>query len=110
MAWILLILGGICEVGFTTCLQASNNLANWGKNWPWATGFFVFLFFSMYLLNEAAKHIPMGTCYAVWTGIGAVGTALVGIFVYHEPANLLRIIFIFTLIVSIAGLKMVSHT
>jgi quaternary ammonium compound-resistance protein SugE len=65
MAWILLILGGICEVGFTTCLQESDNLTNWSKNWPWATGFFVFLFFSMYLLNEAAKHIPMGTCYAV---------------------------------------------
>jgi quaternary ammonium compound-resistance protein SugE len=109
MAWILLILGGICEVGFTTCLQASDNLTNWGKNWAWATGFFVFLFFSMYLLNEAAKHIPMGTCYAVWTGIGAVGTALVGIFVYHEPASLLRIIFIFMLIASIVGLKIVSH-
>jgi multidrug transporter EmrE-like cation transporter len=60
-------------------LQASGNLTNWSKNWAWATGFFVFLFLSMYLLNEAAKHIPMGTCYAVWTGIGTVGTALVGI-------------------------------
>jgi quaternary ammonium compound-resistance protein SugE len=110
MAWILLILGGICEVGFTTCLQASGNLSNWSKNWAWATGFFVFLFLSMYLLNEAAKHIPMGTCYAVWTGIGAVGTALVGIFVYHEPANLLRIIFIFMLIASTVGLKTVSHS
>lgn len=109
MAWILLILGGICEVGFTTCLQESDNLTDWSRNWPWATGFFVFLFFSMYLLNEAAKHIPMGTCYAVWTGIGAAGTALAGIFVYHEPANLWRIFFIFTLVASIAGLKAVSH-
>jgi quaternary ammonium compound-resistance protein SugE len=106
---MLLILGGICEIGFTTCLQESDNLTGWSKNWPWATGFFVFLFFSMYLLNEAAKHIPMGTCYAVWTGIGAVGTALAGIFVYHEPANLWRIFFIFTLIASIVGLKAVSH-
>jgi quaternary ammonium compound-resistance protein SugE len=110
MAWILLILGGICEIGFTTCLQASGNLTNLNRNWAWATGFFVFLFLSMYLLNEAAKHISMGTCYAVWTGIGAVGTALVGIFVYHEPANLWRIIFIFMLIASIVGLKTVSHT
>jgi quaternary ammonium compound-resistance protein SugE len=61
------------------------------------------------LLNEAAKHIPMGTCYAVWTGIGAVGTVLAGIFMYNEPANLWRIIFIFTLIASIVGLKVVSH-
>ncbi|MDR1554324.1 MAG: multidrug efflux SMR transporter [Prevotellaceae bacterium] len=109
MAWILLILGGVCEVGFTTCLQASDNLTNLNKNWLWAAGFFVFLFFSMYLLNEAAKHISMGTCYTVWTGIGAVGTALVGIFVYNEPTNMLKIIFIFTLIASIAGLKAVSH-
>lgn len=63
----------------------------------------------MYLLNEAAKQIPMGTCYAVWTGIGAVGTVLIGIIFYHEPASLLRIIFIFTLIASIVGLKIVSH-
>jgi quaternary ammonium compound-resistance protein SugE len=64
----------------------------------------------MYLLNEAAKQIPMGTCYAVWTGIGAVGTVIIGIFVFNEPTNLLRIIFIFTLIASIVGLKIVSHT
>jgi quaternary ammonium compound-resistance protein SugE len=62
----------------------------------------------MYLLNEASKHIPMGTCYAVWTGIGAVGTVIIGIILYHEPTNLLRIIFIFTLIASIIGLK-ISH-
>jgi quaternary ammonium compound-resistance protein SugE len=109
MAWILLILGGVCEVGFTTCLQASGNLTDRSRNWAWTAGFFVFLSLSMYLLNEAAKHIPMGTCYAVWTGIGAVGTALVGIFVYHEPVNLLRIVFLFMLIASIVGLKTVSH-
>ena len=108
MAWFLLILGGFFEVGFTTCLQASNNLTNWQKNWHWIMGFFVCLGISMYLLNEAAKHIPMGTCYAVWTGIGAVGTVLVGILFYNEPANLLRLFFIFTLIASIVGLKVVT--
>lgn len=108
MAWILLILGGIFEVGFTTCLNQSENLTNWNKNWHWAIGFFVCLFFSMYFLNEASKHIPMGTCYAVWTGIGAVGTVVVGIIIYNEPANLMRVIFIFTLIASIIGLK-ISH-
>jgi quaternary ammonium compound-resistance protein SugE len=108
MAWFLLVLGGFCEVGFTTCLNQSENLTHWSKNWPWAVGFFVCLFFSMYLLNEASKHIPMGTCYAVWTGIGAVGTVIVGIMIYHEPVNILRIIFIFALIASIIGLK-ASH-
>jgi quaternary ammonium compound-resistance protein SugE len=109
MAWIFLILGGVCEVGFTTCLQASNNLSDLNKNWFWAAGFFVFLFISMYMLSLVAKQIPMGTCYAVWTGIGAAGTALVGIFVFHEPVNPLRMVFIATLIGSIVGLKLVSH-
>jgi quaternary ammonium compound-resistance protein SugE len=90
-------------------MQASNNLTNWQKNWYWITGFFAFLLLSMYLLNEAAKYIPLGTCYAVWTGIGAVGTVLVGILFYNEPASLLRVIFIFTLIASVVGLKVVSH-
>ncbi len=108
MAWILLILGGLCEIGFTTCMQASNNLSNWQKNRHYILGFFIFLTLSMYLLNEAAKNIPIGTCYAVWTGIGAVGTVLIGIIFYNEPANLLRIVFIFTLIASIVGLKAVS--
>ena len=62
----------------------------------------------MWLLNEASKRIPMGTCYAVWTGIGAVGTVLMGIIFYRELANLLRIVFIFTLVASIIGLKL-SH-
>ena len=109
MAWFLLILGGLCEVGFTTCMQASDNLSNWQKNWHWIMGFFAFLLLSMYLLNEAAKHIPLGTCYAIWTSIGAVGTVLIGILFYNEPADLLRMIFIFTLIASIVGLKVVSH-
>jgi len=108
MAWFLLILGGLFEVGFTTCLYRSENLTHWSKNWPWAIGFFACLSISMYLLNEAAKHIPMGTCYAVWAGIGAVGTVIIGIALHNEPANLLRMIFIFTLIASIIGLK-ISH-
>ena len=109
MAWVFLIFGGLCEIGFTTCLQASNNLTDLSKNWFWAAGFFIFLFISMYMLYLAAKQIPMGTCYAVWTGIGAAGTALVGVLVFHEPTNLLRIVFITTLIASIVGLKIVSH-
>jgi quaternary ammonium compound-resistance protein SugE len=108
MTWFLLLLGGFCEVGFTTCLHKSENLTHWNKNWIWGIGFFVFLFFSMWFLNEASKRIPLGTCYAVWTGIGAAGTVLVGMIFYREPTNLLRIVFIFTLVVSIIGLKL-SH-
>jgi quaternary ammonium compound-resistance protein SugE len=63
----------------------------------------------MLLLMKATQTLPLGTAYAVWTGIGAVGTALVGIFVFHEPANWGRLFFMATLIGSIVGLKAMSH-
>lgn len=63
---------------------------------------------SMVLLAKATETLPIGTAYPVWTGIGAVGTVLVGIFIFHEPATFWRLFFITTLIASIVGLKMVS--
>ena len=63
----------------------------------------------MWLLIKATETLPIGTAYAVWTGIGAVGTVLVGIFVFNEPANFWRVFFISTLIISIVGLKFVSQ-
>ncbi len=75
----------------------------------WMIGFFVSLIMSMYLLYKATQTLPMGTAYAVWTGIGAVGTVLIGIFVFNEPAAFWRVFFIFTLIASIVGLKFVTE-
>jgi quaternary ammonium compound-resistance protein SugE len=63
----------------------------------------------MYLLYRATQTLPIGTAYAVWTGIGATGTALMGILFFEEPADFWRLFFIFTLIASIAGLKAVSE-
>jgi quaternary ammonium compound-resistance protein SugE len=63
----------------------------------------------MSLLIKVTQQPPIGTAYAVWTGIGAVGTVLVGIFIFKEPATFLRLFFITTLIISIVGLKIVSH-
>ena len=71
-------------------------------------GFLLFTIISMSLLAKATQTLPIGTAYAVWTGIGAVGTVLVGILFFHEPATFWRIFFIFTLIASIIGLKTVS--
>ena len=108
MNWILLIIAGFFEVGFASCLgkakEASGTTAAW-----WITGFFVCLSISMYLLYRATLTLPMGTAYAVWTGVGAVGTVLVGIFIFKEPADFWRLFFITTLICSIIGLKVVSH-
>ncbi|MCD6063514.1 MAG: multidrug efflux transporter [Flavipsychrobacter sp.] len=104
MNWFILVLAGLFEVGFTTCLKFSNNF----KNMYWGVGFFICITISFILLNKAIQTIPMGTAYAVWTGIGAVGTAIIGILFFNEAAEFWRMLFIFTLIASIIGLKLVS--
>ena len=72
------------------------------------SGFLAFTILSMGLLAKATQTLPLGTAYPVWTGIGAVGTVLVGIFIFREPATFWRLFFIATLIASIIGLKTVS--
>ena len=84
MAWLLLIAGGLFEVGFTTSLRHVDGF----RNWPWVLAFLVSVTLSMGLLEVASRSIPMGTAYAVWAGIGAAGTAIVGILVYQEAASL----------------------
>jgi len=108
MNWFILIIAGLFEVGFTTCLgkakEATGSTAAF-----WLAGFLVCLTLSMVLLFRAIQTLPIGTAYAVWTGIGAVGTALIGILLFREPTDFWRLFFIFTLIGSIVGLKVVSH-
>ena len=76
--------------------------------WLWGAGFLACLAMSMVLLAKAVQVLPIGTAYPVWTGIGAVGTVLLGIFFFHESATFWRLFFIVTLIASVIGLKMVS--
>ena len=73
----------------------------------WGTGFVISVTLSMYLLAKATQTLPIGTAYPIWTGIGAVGTVLVGILFFHEPATLGRLFFMTTLILSIIGLKLI---
>lgn len=104
MSWLYLIAAGLFEVGFTTCLKLSDSFS---KFWP-SLGFLICAVVSFWLLTKAAQTIPLGTAYAVWTGIGAFGTAIIGIFVFGDPATTLRLLFLVLLIGSIIGLKLVS--
>ena len=108
MNWILLIIAGFFEVGFATCLGKAKETSGVTSTW-WIVGFFICLSISMFLLYRATQALPIGTAYAVWTGVGAVGTVLVGIFIFKEPADFWRVFFLATLISSIIGLKIVSH-
>lgn len=108
MNWILLIIAGLFEVAFAACLgKAKETTGN--EMISWYIGFLVCLAISMYLLVKVTQELPIGTAYAVWTGIGAVGTVLVGIFIFKEPASFWRVFFLITLIASILGLKFVSN-
>ena len=102
MAWLLLILGGLFEVGFTTALRFVDNF----RNLPWTLAFLVSVTASMGLLQVAARTIPMGTAYAVWGGIGAVGTVIVGMAFFDEPTTLIRLLLILIIVAAIAGLKL----
>ncbi|HEX8511650.1 MAG TPA: multidrug efflux SMR transporter [Allosphingosinicella sp.] len=104
MAWFLLVLGGLFEVGFTTCLRFVDGF----RNLPWTLGFLASVTLSMGLLERAARDIPMGTAYAIWGGIGAAGTVLVGILWFGEPVNSVRILLLLALIACIVGLRLTA--
>ena len=104
MAWFWLILGGLFEIGFTTSLRFVDGF----RNLPWTLAFLASVTISMGLLELAARSIPMGTAYAVWGGIGALGTVVVGILWFDEPATLVRALLILTIVAAIAGLRLTS--
>lgn len=107
MNWIVLVIAGLFEVAFAFCLGKARE-ASGSETYFWYTGFLITLGISIGLLVRATQSLPIGTAYAVWTGIGAVGTVLVGIFVFKEPATFFRLLCLTTLIASIIGLKAVS--
>ena len=104
MAWVYLFIAGIFEIGFAVGLKYSEGFA---RLWPTlimaAAGAL-----SFYLLSVSMKSLPVGTAYAVWTGIGTVGTALVGIVFLKEPSDLFRLVSISLIVVGIAGLRISS--
>ena len=104
MGWIYLLIAGLFEIAFTTFIKLSDSFT---RLWPTVT-FIILAIFSFITLSMSLKTIPLGTAYAVWTGIGAFGTALIGIFYFGESTDFWRVFFLFCLIASIIGLKVVS--
>ena len=105
IAWAALVLGGLFEVGFTTSLRFVDGF----RNVPWTLAFLASVTLSMGLLEYAARTIPMGTAYAVWGGIGAAGTVIVGICFFGESLGAIRLLLLLGLIGCIIGLKLVAH-
>lgn len=101
MPWIYLLLAAIFEVGFAIALK----LMDGHRNLPWSIAFYVCVILSFGFLQEAAKTVPIGTAYAIWTGLGGVGVATIGMIWFGDPATPLRIAFLVLLVTALAGLK-----
>ncbi len=106
MFWIYLLCAGFFEICFTTFLKLSNDFTHI----PYTILFAICAISSFLLLNKSLQGIPIGTAYAVWTGIGASGTVIMGILFFKESSDFLRLLFLFTLVASIVGLKFVSSS
>ncbi len=104
MGWIFLILASVFEVGFTTAMRLSDNF----KNLPAVGGFLVAVGLSLLFLELANRSIPLGTAYAIWTGVGAIGTVVIGMIWFGEPATAVRIAFILGIVGCAIGLKVTS--
>jgi quaternary ammonium compound-resistance protein SugE len=103
-AWTLLLFAGLFEIGFVACMKLSDGMKHLG----WGAASLVLGLFSVLLLNLASKSIPIGTAYALWTGVGAVGAAVMGIVWFRDPVGFWRLFFLALLIASLVGLRLAS--
>lgn len=104
MAWFLLLLASVVEIVMGVSLKYAEG---WTRFWPSVGGLF-FALLSVFILTFAMRHLPAGTAYAIWTGIGTIGTAILGIVLFGEPATALRLACVGLIVAGIVGLKLVS--
>lgn len=105
MAWVLVVVAGVFETVFAVSLKLSDGFRNVG----WTVSFVVAAIISFTLLNTALRTLPVGSAYAVWVGIGAVGTAVVGIVWFSEPATAARLLSIVLVVAGVVGLQLTSR-
>lgn len=104
MSWVFLLMAGLFEIGFTTAMRLSEGFTRMGPT----VAFLTCSILSFLCLERSLNTIPLGTAYAVWVGVGAAGTALMGVWAFDEPLSFWQLLFIAMLIFSVAGLKMAS--
>ena len=104
MPWLILVIAGLFEIGWAVGLKYTDGFT---RPWP-ITGVIVSLVISMVLLGLALRDLPLGTAYAVWTGIGTIGTAILGIILFREPATAMRLFCIALIVAGIVGLKLAT--
>jgi len=105
MAWVYLFFASVFEIAFTTAMRFTDGFT---RLWPTVL-VLLLATISVYFVTKAAELIPLGTAYAAWGGIGAIGTVIVGALYFGEPVTLWRMVFLSTLVLSIAGLKLVTE-
>lgn len=106
MSWFILIVAGLFEIGWAIGLKYTEGFT---RLWP-AVGTAAAMVISVVLLGIAMKSLPVGTAYAVWVGIGAIGTVALGIMLFNEPASALRLLSLGLILIGIIGLKLASPT
>jgi quaternary ammonium compound-resistance protein SugE len=104
MPWIILVLAGLFEVGWAIGLKYTDGFT---KPWP-TVGTVAAMAISLGLLGIAMKSLPVGTAYAIWVGVGAVGTVILGIVLFNEPTNPLRLVSVGLIVAGLVGLKLAS--
>lgn len=105
MAWLILLVAGVFEVAWAVGLKYTEGFTRF---WP-TVGTVAAMMISLGLLGVALRTLPLGTAYAIWTGVGTIGTALLGMALFHESADPIRLTCILLIVAGIVGLKLVTH-
>jgi quaternary ammonium compound-resistance protein SugE len=104
------LLAAICEMAWPLGAKQSEGFSNWSKNWPVITGTFVVMLASFGFMALATRTLPVGTVYAVWTGLGTTGIVLIGMFWLNEPTDLPRFVCLALIIVGVVGLRLLEKS
>ena len=108
MAWIYLIFAAVCEMVWPVGFKLTNGFTNWGKNWPIIFGTFGVMLASFGLMSLACRSLPVGTVYAVWTGLGTTGIAIIGMVMFKEPRDVGRVVCLALIVVGVVGIKLLE--